>query len=111
VQFYVQKNKGLAMDHYLAEELNMLDEFLLWEEEKNTLPFFEKFENTFGVEPDMIQAFDDYVQGLQGFECDLTYVLFDSDTDSLYPEQWSGLLAQLEEHDVDIIEGSWAETD
>ena len=29
------------MDHYLAEELNMLDEFLLWEEEKNTLPFFE----------------------------------------------------------------------
>ena len=43
MQFYVQKNKGLAMDHYLAEELNMLDEFLLWEEEKNTLPFFEKF--------------------------------------------------------------------
>ena len=48
-------------------------------------------------------------KGLQGFEYDLTYVLFDGAVEAFYPEEWENMNNYLEENDIDIIEGSWAE--
>jgi len=113
MQFYPQSNKGFVIDHRLAEEFEILDELLIWEEEYNELPFFEVFEEKFGLEPDKICHFDfttdDFIQSLQGFEYDLTYILFDNTIDNYCPEEWENLLTQLEEYDIDLIEGSWVE--
>ena len=113
MQVYPQNNKGFALDHDLAEQFGILDELLTWEEEYNELPFFEVFEERFGLEPDKIQHFKyergSSIQGLQGFEYDLTYVLFETNTENYYPDEWNSLLARLEEYDIDLIEGSWAE--
>jgi hypothetical protein len=113
MQYYPQRSKGFVIDYDLAEELGIENEFLEWEEEQNELPLREMFEERFGVEPERIATFE-YdggrpVQGLQGFEYDATYVLFDNSTEELYPHDWDKLINALEEKDVDIIEGSWAE--
>ena len=63
MRYHPRKNKGFAIDHDLAEELNVLDQLLVWEEEFNELPFFEAFEEKFGFEPDNIQQFR-YEQGI-----------------------------------------------
>ena len=113
MQFYPQKSTGFVINHELAEELELTDELLLWEEEANELPLIEAIEERFGVEPERIRHFEysrgGYVQGLQGFDYDSTYVLFDEYTVNYSSEGWDNLINLLEEKDVDIIEGSWAE--
>lgn len=113
MQFYPQKSKGFVIDYDLAEELEVLNELLLWEEEYNELPLIEAIEEKFGVEPERIRYFEysrgGYVQGLQGFNYDSTYVLFGEYIEKLCPEEWENLIKTLEEKDVDLIEGSWAE--
>lgn len=113
MQFYPQNNKGFAINSDVAENFGILDEYLLWEEEYNEMPLFEVFEEKFGVEPEKIKFFEYHrggeVQGLQGFEYDLTYILFDKDTEKAFPEEWDSLTVLLEDHDIDMIEGSWSE--
>ncbi len=113
MQFYPQKSKGFVIDYDLAEELELTDELLLWEEEFNELPLIEAIEERFGVEPERVRHFEDprgeQVEGLQGFDHDSTYVLFDEYTERECPGEWENLMKILEEKDVDLIEGSWAE--
>ncbi len=113
MQFYPQKNKGFVINHDVAEELEISDELILWEEEYNEAPLIEAIQERFGVEPERVRHFEysrgGYVQGLQGFDYDSTYVLFDEYTEASCPDEWENLVSILEEKDIDIIEGSWAE--
>ena len=113
MQYYPQSSTGFALNHELAESLEVLEQLLLWEEEYNELPFFEAFEGKFGFEPYEVRHFEDnatnQVHGLQGFHYDSTYVLFDDSKERFYPAEWEKLLETLEDNDADIIEGSWAE--
>ena len=99
MEYYPQRNKGFAIDYDLAEELDIANEYLEWEEGSNDAPLLEIFEEKFGG----------YIQSLQGFDYDATYVLFDPQTEEVSPEQWDNLISILEDKDVDVIEGSWAE--
>ena len=111
--FYAQKRKGFAINYELAEELEIINELLWWEEEYNQLPLLEAIEEKFGVEAERVCTFEssrgDDVPGLQGFEYDATYILFDEYTEKISPDEWENLGQTLEENDTDIIEGSWAE--
>ena len=113
MQYYPQSRKGFVIDYDLAEQLNFLDEFVLWEEEYNELPLMEVIEEKLGVEPIGVQHFEyvrgGYVQGLQGFDYDTSYILFDQDSEQIYPEEWETLINTLEENDVNVVHGSWAE--
>jgi len=115
MQYCVQRNKGFAIDHELAENLSMSNELLTWEEEFNELPFLEAFEKKFNFAPSEIIFFglnwedERQVEGLQGFEHDLIYVLFDVSVDRLYSNEWNNLISFLEECDVELIEGGWIE--
>jgi hypothetical protein len=113
MQFYPQSNKGFVIDHDLADNFGILDEYLIWEEEYNEAPLLETFEEKFGVGPDRVRYFEysrgGEVQGLQGFEYDLTYVLFDKYSEKIYSKEWEKFTNILEEHDIDLIEGSWSE--
>ena len=113
MEYYPQRNKGFVIDYDLAEELEIADEFLEWEEGYNDAPLLEIFEEKYGVAPENVTFFEydrgGYVQGLQGFDYDAAYVLFDPSADKAHPEQWDSLINLLEEKDVDVIEGSWAE--
>tara|TARA_R110000824_G_scaffold347281_2_gene534072 strand:+ start:879 stop:1226 length:348 start_codon:yes stop_codon:yes gene_type:complete len=113
MEYYPQRNKGFAIDYDLAEELDIANEYLEWEEGSNDAPLLEIFEEKFGVEPEKVTFFEyvhgGYIQSLQGFDYDATYVLFDPQTEEVSPEQWDNLISILEDKDVDVIEGSWAE--
>ena len=115
MQSYLQSKKGFAINHELADNFNILDEFLVWEEEFNDLPFLESFEEKFSLVPDEIKHFeyemeyDEYSKGVQGFEFGLTYVLFDKSIEKIYTEEWDNFINFLEENDVDLSEGSWLE--
>ena len=115
MQFHPQSNKGFAINSDVAADFGVLEEYLLWEEEYNETPLLETFEEKFGVEPETIKYFeyqrDGEVQVLQGFEYDLTYVLFNKHAEKIYPEEWEKFANLLEDHDVDLIEGSWSELD
>lgn len=113
MQFYPQKSKGFIIDYDLAAELEILNELLLWEEEYNELPLIEAVEEKLGVEPERVRYFEyvrgGEVQGLQGFDYHSTYILFDEYSEKESPQEWENLVKILEERDVDLIEGSWAE--
>ena len=91
MQLYPQKNKGFVIDYDLAEAI----------------------EEKFGVEPERVRHFEyargGAIQSLQGFDYDATYVLFDEYTERSSPAEWENLVSILEEEDVDIVEGTWAE--
>jgi len=113
MQFNTQKSKGFVINYELAEQLEVLNELLLWEEEYNQVPLLEAIEKRFGVEPERICSFEYLengdIQGLQGFDYDATYILFDDYAEKATPYEWDALITALENNDTDIIEGSWAE--
>ncbi len=92
MEYYPQNNKGFAVDYDLAEKLEFIEELILWEEEWNDIPLIEFFEERFGLAPERVRYFEysrgGEVQGLQGFDYDSTYILFDTDADSDNPEGW-----------------------
>ena len=49
-----------------------------------------------------------HVQGLQGFDWDVEYLLFDWVIEQC-PEEWDKFISIMEEMDIDVIEGSWSE--
>ena len=113
MQFYPQKSKGFIIDYDLAEQLEILNELLVWEEEWDDTALLEAFGEKFGVEPERVRSFE-YSRGgevhcLQGCDYDSTYILFDDYTEKSCPEEWDNLISILEEKDIDVIEGSWAE--
>jgi hypothetical protein len=111
MQYHVVQKKGFPIDTDLASELKLLDEFLLWEEQKDPEEFCAEFENKFGLVPENLLRFqydrEGCVHGLEGFEWDKTYVVFDDEVEDL--EEWQLLDEILNEQDVFLEEGEWRE--
>jgi len=104
------RKKGFIFNEDVAEDLGILNEYKIWEDEYDYTPLVEIFNKKFGVEPEYPKRFDrDYVQSLQGFDWDATYLLFDSYAEKAYADEWDKFINSLEEMDIDFIEGSWSE--
>ena len=113
MQFYPQSSAGFVIDHELAEVFGLEDEFLVWESDWDDCDFIEEFEAKYGLLPDSLKWFEyehgGYIQGLEGFEYDAAYVLFDETLEEQDPEKWQQLVELLEEHDVSMDTGTWSE--
>ena len=75
------------------------------------MPFFEGFENKFGIEPykfaDTTYERGGYVQGLSGFDWYKTYVCFDPSQTG--DDKWEKMLSALLDAGIDVEEGHWSE--
>ena len=110
MQIRPTRKKGFIFNEDVAEDLEILNEYKTWEEEYDYTPLIEIFNEKFGVEPEFPKYFDrDYVRGLQGFDWNVTYLLFDSYIEKAYPDEWDKFTNSLEDMDIDLIEGSWLE--
>ena len=113
MQYYPKTMKGLLLNEDVAEQLGLLEEYQLYQEDYDYDPFNEAFNEKYGVEPEYPKDFEwkkgGYVQGLQGFDWDREYLLFDTWVEEQHPEEWEKFIAIMEEMDIDVIEGSWAE--
>ena len=113
MQFYPQRKKGFIFNEDVAEELGILNEYQMYQEDYDYDPLIEAFNQKFGVEPEYPKHFKwekgGYVQGLQGFDWDTEYLLFDTYVEQQYPDEWDKFINSLEEMDIDLIEGSWSE--
>jgi hypothetical protein len=113
MQFYPQSSNGFVMDYELADCFGFLDEFLIWESEEDELPFVEVFEKSFGLLPEGIKIFEyvhgGHIYGLEGFESDATYILFDESLEDSNPVEWARLTDFLEEQDVTMDAATWSE--
>jgi|15BtaG_2_1085339.scaffolds.fasta_scaffold00760_9 hypothetical protein len=109
-QTHLIYKKGFPIDMEIAEQLNLLDSFLLWEEEQSSDIFCEQFEERFGIYPESLERFiyehDGRIQNLEGFEWNTAYVLFDDIENS---SEWEELEETLEEQEIDFEEGQWLE--
>ena len=110
MQFRPVRKKGFIFNEDVAEDLGILNEYKMWEEDYDYTPLVEVFNEKFGVEPEYPKRFDrDYVHSLQGFDWNVTYLLFDSYIEKAYPDEWDKFTNSLEDMDIDLIEGSWSE--
>jgi hypothetical protein len=111
MQYHTVQRKGFRIDTDLASELDLLDEYLIWEEQSDPEEFCMQFENKFGVIPENLLYFEydreGFVQNLEGFEWEKAYVVFDGDMEEL--EGWNKLDEILNEQDVLFEEGEWRE--
>ena len=102
---------GFPIDTGLAAEFNLLDEFLLWEEQKDSEEFCTEFENRFGIYPEDLCRFEydsnGHIKELEGFEWGTAYVIFDETPGS--SAELQKLDEILEEQDVTLKEGEWLE--
>ena len=113
MQFYPMRKKGFIFNEDVAEELGVLQEYQLYQEDYDYDPLKEAFNEKYGVEPEYPKHFKwekgGYVQGLQGFDWDVEYLLFDDWVVEQCPEEWDKFINTMEEMDIDVIEGSWSE--
>ena len=110
MQIRPTRKKGFIFNEDVAEDLEILNEYRTWEEEYDYTPLIEIFNEKFGVEPEFPKYFDrDYIRDLQGFDWNVTYLLFDSYIEKAYADEWDKFTTSLEEMDIDLIEGSWLE--
>ena len=113
MQFYPKTMRGLVFNEDVAEQLGLLEEYQLYQEDYDYDPLNEAFNEKYGVEPEYPKHFEwrkgGYVQGLQGFDWDTEYLLFEEWVIEQCPEEWEKFIATMEEMDIDVIEGSWAE--
>ena len=110
--YFLRNNIGFAIDYELADEFGFLDEFLVWEEENDYVPFCEAFEHARGIKPEALgyfeYAYEGSIQELEGFEYNITYVLFDAGL-SEDPIIYNNIINYLDEYDVCLEEGFWKE--
>ena len=113
MQFYPMRKKGFIFNEDVAEELGILNEYRMYQDDFDYDPLIEVFNEKFGVEPEYPKHFKwergGYVQGLQGFEYDVPYLVFCDDVAEDYKEDWEKLSDFLEENDVEIVDGFWSE--
>jgi len=110
--YFSQNSKGFAIDYELADELEVLDEFLIWEEECDEAFFRDRFYEKYGIMPSGVKMFEygTFVKELEGFEYDSIYVLFDGDNfDDLSKQKWKDLIETLENQDIVLSDGAWKE--
>jgi len=105
-----QERKGFVIDSELAETLELLEEYMDFEDNGDYEQFCSAFEEKYGIYPDKIESFqfERYAElhSMNGFEWDKTYVLFE-DYQENTPD-WEKMVDVLEEEDVNIDYGSWA---
>jgi len=111
MHYHIVQKKGFPIDTDLASELDLLDEFLLWEEQEDAEEFCNQFEDRYGITPESLLHFeystDGHVKNLEGFEWDKTYVVFDEEIQD--SDVWDHLDEVLNEQDVFLEEGEWRE--
>jgi hypothetical protein len=111
MQYHIVQKKGFPIDTDLASELNLLDEYLIWEEQSDPEEFCTEFENKFGLIPESLLYFEynteGAIQNLEGFEWDRAYVVFDEDIEEA--EEWERFDDILNEQDIFLEEGEWQE--
>ncbi len=93
---------GFKIDEGIAEQIGLQEEFGLYLEDYDYDPFCLAFTEKYKAEPEEIKFFEwergGYIQGLEGFEYDQYYVIFEGETDL------SGLPIEIE-----VEYGEWAE--
>jgi len=111
MQYYPQHFFGFALNEDVAKKLQLTEAFDNYEMSYDEEGFCEGFENKYGVEPytfaDTTYERGGYVQGLQGFEWDNTYVCFHPATAG--DDKWNTMVLQLENLGIDIEEGRWSQ--
>lgn len=111
MQFYPQHYYGFVVDGETAEKLQLNEAYDTYEMSYDEGPFFEGFQDKFGIEPykfaDTTYERGGYVQGLSGFDWDKTYVCFDPSQAA--GEKWDTMLSTLSEVGIDVEEGHWSE--
>ena len=113
MNFYLQSGKGFAIDHELAEDIDLLDEYVIWATEEDEAPLLTAMEEKYGLLPEKVKYFEyirhGEIQDLEGFDYDSTYILFDESTEEENLNEWNNLRTILDEHDVIITQGEWSE--
>jgi len=102
---------GFILDSTVAAKLQLTEAFDAYEVSYDEDGFFEGFENKYGIEPykftDTTYERGGYVQGLQGFKWDNTYVCFHPA--SAGDDKWNTMVSELEELGIPIEEGRWSQ--
>ena len=111
MHFYPQRFLGFVVDEEVAQQLDLLSAFNSYEMSYEEDDFFDQFEDKFGIIPyqftDTTYEKGGYVQGLQGFDWDNTYVCFHPATAG--DERWNNMVSQLEKLGIPVQEGSWSQ--
>ena len=111
MHFFPQHFLGFAVDEEVAEQLDLIEAYNTYEMSYDEDDFFDQFESKFGITPyqftDTTYERGGYVQGLQGFEWDNTYVCFHPATAG--DEKWKNMVTKLEQLGIPIYEGRWSQ--
>tara|TARA_R100001594_G_scaffold51807_2_gene85286 strand:+ start:6052 stop:6393 length:342 start_codon:yes stop_codon:yes gene_type:complete len=111
MQFYPQHYYGFAVDGDVAEKLQLTEAYDEYEMSYDEEDFFAGFRDKFGIEPykfaDTTYERGGYVQGLDGFDWDRTYVCFDPSQTG--DTKWNNMLDALSELGIDVEEGHWSQ--
>lgn len=102
MQFYPHSALGFEITDELAEKMGLLEEYTEWKEDYDDTAFAEAFEKKLkppkGYLDLHIQFFEyernGYVQGLEGFNYDKTYVYFGGKSES--DKGWKAFIRKLE---------------
>ena len=111
MHYYPQHFLGFVVNEEVAEQLELTEAFNIYEMSYDEDEFFDQFEDRFGIPPyqftDTTYHKGGYVQGLQGFNWDSTYVCFHPATAG--DEKWNNMVSQLEEIGISMHEGRWSQ--
>jgi|10_taG_2_1085330.scaffolds.fasta_scaffold34265_1 hypothetical protein len=111
MQYYPQHFFGFALNENVAEKLDLTEAFDSYEMSYEEDLFFEGFDTKFGIEPykfaDTTYERGGYVQGLQGFDWDTTYVCFHPATSG--DDRWRTMVSRLSELGIEMEEGHWSQ--
>ena len=111
MHYYPQHYFGFAVDGEIAEKLQLNEAYDTYEMSYDEEPFFEGFEEKFGVEPykfaDTTYQRGGYVQGLTGFEWDKIYICFMPTQTG--DDRWKQMLETLSSFNISVEEGYWSE--
>ena len=111
MQYHPQERRGFVIDLELADTMGLLNEFVIWEDTGDDEIFCVAFEEKYGIYPDKLESFQpnrlEDILNLNGFEWDKTYVLFEEYQNNTI--DWEKMVDFLEDEDVNLDYGSWAE--
>tara|TARA_R110002074_G_scaffold14595_6_gene50238 strand:- start:13 stop:354 length:342 start_codon:yes stop_codon:yes gene_type:complete len=111
MQFYPQHFMGFIVNNETAGNLQLTEAFDSYEMSYDEDSFFDKFEESYGVAPykfaDTTYERGGYVQGLEGFEWDTTYICFHPT--SVGDAKWENMISKLENLGIFMQEGRWSQ--
>ena len=102
---------GFIVDNEVAGHLQLTEAFDTYEMSYDEDSFFDKFEESFGIAPykfaDTTYERGGYVQGLEGFEWDTTYICFHPA--SVGDAKWENMISKLDTMGISMEEGRWSQ--